>query len=206
MNIIGYNAAENVANSVLRWIKYNAKLDVFVSSLDYNVANSRKNYTLPAFVVGAGGISYLMHSSYRTAFYSGGWDAVVLEIGKMRSGNTYGQLLLNTTAQAANIEFVSNDAPDVSKVFAIVGSNSALPFTSYEVTAYNESGTAETTGTQSTLINYRNGQSYAPFIRDNAQGGRLRGMFAIVKLIWNQTSTPARIYSVFSEFRRYFRT
>jgi hypothetical protein len=205
LHIMGYNAAENPSNSIMNWIKYNAKIDAFVSAMDYNVPSGRKNYTLPAFVVGAGGISYLLHTGYQQSFYSGGWDAVLLQIGKMRQANSFGTILLNTTVQSAFLDYISNESPDVSKIFAIVGSNSALPFTSYQVTAFNEQQTSETTGVQSSEIRYRNGQAYAPFIRDNVQGGRLRGMYAVIRLTWNQANLPARIYSVFSEFRRYFR-
>ena len=205
LNIIGYRSNANVALSVMNWIKYNAKIDSFVSSMDYNVASSAKNYTLPSFVVGVGGVSYLLHTNFNAAYYSGGWNAVTLQIGKMREGATFGQLLLGSTAQAAYIDFVSNEAPDEPKTFAIVGSNSLLPFTSYNVTAFNEQQASETTGNQTTEIYYRNGQSYAPFIRDTTQGGRLRGMYAIIRLSWSQTNAAARIYSVFSQFRKSFR-
>ena len=205
VHIIGYRSNANVALSVMNWIRYNAKIDSFVSSMDYNVASSAKNYTLPSFVVGVGGVSYLLHTNFNAAYYSGGWNAVTLQIGKMREGATFGQLLLGSTAQAAYIDFVSNEAPDEPKTFAIVGSNSLLPFTSYNVTAFNEQQASETTGNQTTEIYYRNGQSYAPFIRDTTQGGRLRGMYAIIRLSWSQTNVAARIYSVFSQFRKSFR-
>lgn len=205
VHIIGYRSNANVALSVMNWIRYNAKIDSFVSSMDYNVASSAKNYTLPSFVVGVGGVSYLLHTNFNAAYYSGGWNAVTLQIGKMREGATFGQLLLGSTAQAAYIDFVSNEAPDEPKTFAIVGSNSLLPFTSYNVTAFNEQQASETTGNQTTEIYYRNGQSYAPFIRDTTQGGRLRGMYAIIRLSWSQTNAAARIYSVFSQFRKSFR-
>lgn len=205
VHLIGFIANSTAANSQMYWLRYNAKIDSFVSAMDYNVANNLKNYTLPSFVVGAGGTSFLIHSNYNSNYYDGGWDAITLQIGKMREGSTFGQLLLGSTAQAASIDFVSNEVPDEPKTFAIVGSNSALPFTSYEVTAFNEQQTSETTGTQSTEIHYRNGQAYAPFIRDNVSGGRLRGAYAIIRLSWSQTNLPARIYSVFSQFRKLFR-
>ena len=205
VHIIGYRSNANVALSVMNWIRYNAKIDSFVSAMDYNVASSAKNYTLPSFVVGVGGVSYLLHTNFNANYYSGGWSAVTLQIGKMREAATFGQLLLGSTAQPAYIDFVSNEAPDEPKTFAIVGSNSLLPFTSYNVTAFNEQQTSETTGNQTTEIYYRNGQAYAPFIRDTTQGGRLRGMYAIIRLSWSQTNVAARIYSVFSQFRKSFR-
>jgi hypothetical protein len=205
VHIIGYRSNANVALSVMNWIRYNAKIDSFVSAMDYNVASSAKNYTLPSFVVGVGGVSYLLHTNFNANYYEGGWSAVTLQIGKMREAATFGQLLLGSTAQAAYIDFVSNEAPDEPKTFAIVGSNSLLPFTSYNVTAFNEQQTSETTGNQTTEIYYRNGQAYAPFIRDTTQGGRLRGMYAIIRLSWSQTNVAARIYSVFSQFRKSFR-
>ena len=205
VHIIGYRSNANVALSVMNWIRYNAKIDSFVSAMDYNVASSAKNYTLPSFVVGVGGVSYLLHTNFNANYYEGGWSAVTLQIGKMREAATFGQLLLGSTAQPAYIDFVSNEAPDEPKTFAIVGSNSLLPFTSYNVTAFNEQQTSETTGNQTTEIYYRNGQAYAPFIRDTTQGGRLRGMYAIIRLSWSQTNVAARIYSVFSQFRKSFR-
>ncbi len=205
VSIIGYNSAANPVNSRLNWIKYNAKIECFTSGFDYDVSGGLKNYVLPVFAVGVGGTSYLIHSGYQASFYTGGWPAVLLQIGKMRTANTFGLLLLNTTAQQSYIDFVSNEQPDESKTFALIGSNSALPFTSYQVTAFNEQQSARTTGNVSGQVSYRNGQAYAPFIRDNVQQGRLRGMYAIVRMAWNQTNLPARIYSVFSEFRKVFR-
>jgi hypothetical protein len=201
IHIIGCLLQPSSSDDRFRWLVYNIDNDSFVSTLEWTqtLAN-RRNYR-PRFLMSFNGNQYLLHGNPTS---SGGFNLYRASASKWRGGSTYLNIIPNTTSVDANVEYVMNSGVDETKVFDITGANSARPFTKYQVTAYNEAYTTETTGEATTNINGRDGQTYAPQIRD-ASSGRLRGVLATVKLWFNNTSTPIGIYSVFNVIRKIFR-
>jgi hypothetical protein len=130
---------------------------------------------------------------------------VFASVASWRGGSTYGTLLLGGSNVNSEVEYVCNADVDTPKTFDIVGANSFIPFTTYSVTAFNDGGASETTGNQTTNINTRDGVTYAPFVRDSVAGGRLRGVYATIKLTFSNTSVATRIYSLFTQIRKSFR-
>lgn len=200
VHVIGFVPTPTIATN---WLVYNEKYGAWVTRLDYTSEN--KSATKPYFVTSVGGQTYLIQTQLQNNYWSGGLPAHLMRIGRWRGGNTFGTILFGSTPMPSELEYVFNEAPDEFKVIDIVGVNSVLPFTSFTVTGHNEGGASETTGVVTTEIQQRNGMTFAPLIRDNVTQGRVRGVFAIVKLIFNQTNAANKIYSAFTQFRKSFR-
>ena len=201
LHIIGYLPTGNVTN----WTVYNAKLDAFTSRLDYLPANGTKVSNRPFFIESLGGRTFLLQTRLVNNYWSSTFSSIFSSVAEWRGGATYGTLLLGGSNVNSEIEFVCNADVDTPKTFDIVGANSFVPFASYQVTAFNDGGASETTNTQTTNIQTRDGVTYAPFVRDSVAGGRLRGVYAITKLVFSNTSVATRIYSLFTQIRKSFR-
>jgi hypothetical protein len=201
LHIIGYVPSSNTTN----WLVYNGKLDAFSTRLDYVPTTSTKVANRPFFIESFGGRTLLLQTKFVADYWTSEFSAIFSAVSTWRGGSTYGTLLIGSNAVNSEIEYICNADVDVPKTFDIVGSNSFVPFSSYSVVAFNDGGASETTGTQSTNINTRDGVTYAPFVRDNVAGGRLRGVYATIKLVFSNTSVASRIYSVFTQIRKSFR-
>lgn len=201
LHIIGYIPTGNVTN----WTVYNAKLDAFTSRLDYLPAVGTKVNNRPFFIESFGGRTFLLQTRIVNNVWPSSFSSVYAAVAAWRGGSTYGTLLLGGSNVNSEIEYVCNADVDTPKTFDIIGANSFVPFVSYNVTAFNDGGASETTNTQTTNISTRDGVTYAPFVRDSVVGGRLRGVYATIKLVFSNTSVPTRIYSLFTQIRKSFR-
>lgn len=199
LHIIGRDSG-----NAFHWLLYNAKLNAFVTFLDYTPAFSTRRNTMPAFVTAVGGRT-IMVNSFFFPFFDGAYNAIQLRVNNWGQGSGFNALLRDTTAVQSSLEYVFSEFADSPKTIDIIGANGLLPFTSYSVTAFNDGGASETTGVITGNTNARNGQTYANFIRDNVSGGRLRGVFANVVMNFNQTDAAIKLYSVFTQFRQLFR-
>lgn len=198
LHVIGRNSAD-----AFTWVTYNAKYDAFISQLDYEQSFGTKRNTMPAFLTTVGGKTFLLNSEFLPAV--AGVDVIYLRVGEWRGGSTWNTLVQGGVPVVSSLSYIFNEFVDDFKTIDIVGANGVLPFTSYSVTAHNEAGVTETTGTITGNTQARNGQTYAPLIRDNVSGGRLRGVFARVVMNFSQTNAAIKLYSVFTQFRQSFR-
>jgi len=190
----------------VNWLTYNEKLQSFVTRLDYLPSFGTKTTNRPFYIVTIGGRVLLLHTQHVQNFFSGTINSILAKVASWKGGSTYGTLLIGGSNVNSEIEYICNAEVDVPKTFDIVGSNSFNPFTSYEVTAFNDGGVSETTGVQTGLIQVRDGVTHAPFVRSTAVGGgRLRGVYASIKMVFSNTTTATRIYSLFTQFRKSFR-
>lgn len=201
IHLIAAILEDQSTDDVFRWIVYNIDNDSFVTAYEWTQTSAYRYKYRPRFLMSINGSQYLLHGSPTTA---GGFGLFRIAGSKWREGTGYLNVIPGTTAVDANIEYVINAGVDETKVFDITGANSAKAFSKYKVTAYNESYTTETTGESTANINQRDGQTYAPQIRDSASG-RLRGVMATVKLWFNNTTAPIGIYSVFNVIRKILR-
>jgi hypothetical protein len=189
------------------WMTYNAKLDAFVSNLDWVVegnGHGGKYGNRPLYIFDLNGSTYMLQS------HSGnqGHNKLDLHINQWKGGNNYLSLLTgNHLKQAsAEIEYVFNKDVNEPKVLDIVGINSQSLFSQYNITAYNDTSTlaSDTTGNQTSNIVSRLGMATANIIR-NASEKRLVGSYHIIKLFFNNTSSAINLRSAVNQFRKVFR-
>lgn len=200
IHVIACILEDQSTDDVFNWLVYNIDNDAFVSNISWSQRSDvRKDYR-PRFLTSINGNQFLLHGNPLVDDFL----LYRISISKWRGGSSYLNVIPNTYSVDANVEYVMNAGVDETKVFDITGTNSSKPFSKYQVTAHNESYTTETTGESTANINSRDGQTYAPQIRD-ASSGRLRGVMATVKIWFSNAVSPVGIYSVFNVIRKIFR-
>jgi hypothetical protein len=188
------------------WMTYNAKLDAFVSNLDWDVQSGwgGKYGNRPLYIFDLNGSTYMLqsHSGNQTH------NELDLHINQWKGGNDYLDLLTGNHLRqvSAEIEYVFNKDVNEPKVLDIVGINSQSLFSQYNITAYNDTSTlaSDTTGNQTSNIVSRLGMATANIIR-NASEKRLVGSYHIIKLFFNNTSSAINLRSAVNQFRKVFR-
>jgi hypothetical protein len=189
------------------WMTYNAKLDAFVSNLDWTVqgqGHGGKYGNRPLYIFDLNGSTYMIQSHSGNQAH----DTVDLHINQWKGGNDYLSLLTGNHIRAVNaeIEYVFNKDINEPKVLDIVGINSQSLFSQYNVTAYNDTSTlaSDTTGNQTSNIVSRLGMATANIIR-NASEKRLVGSYHTIRLLFSNTTSAINLRSAVNQFRKVFR-
>jgi hypothetical protein len=188
------------------WMTYNAKLDAFVSNLDWDVQTGwgGKYGNRPLYIFDLNGSTYMLQSHSGNQSH----NELDLHINQWKGGNDYLDLLTGNHLRqvSAEIEYVFNKDVNEPKVLDIVGINSQSLFSEYNVTAYNDTSTlaSDTTGNQAGGVVSRLGMATANIIR-NASEKRLVGSYHIIKLFFNNTSSAINLRSAVNQFRKVFR-
>ena len=188
------------------WMTYNAKLDAFVSNLDWGVQNGwgGKYGNRPLYIFDLNGSTYMIQSHSGNEAH----DALDFHINQWKGGNDYLDLLTGNHIKVveAEIEYVFNKDINEPKVLDIVGINSQSLFSQYNVTAYNDTSTlaSDTTGNQVGGAVSRLGMATANIIRGTA-GKRLVGSYHTIKLFFNTTTSAINLRSAVNQFRKVFR-
>jgi hypothetical protein len=189
------------------WMTYNAKLDAFVSNLDWDVQGGGwggKYGNRPLYIFDLNGSTYMLQSHSGNQSH----NELDLHINQWKGGNDYLDLLTGNHLNkvSAEIEYVFNKDVNEPKVLDIVGINSQSLFSQYNITAYNDTSTlaSDTTGNQTSNIVSRLGMATANIIR-NASEKRLVGSYHIIKLFFNNTSSAINLRSAVNQFRKVFR-
>ena len=207
--IIGFlRGADNYENKDVNvWMTYNAKLDAFVSNLDWDLngnGHGGKYGNRPLYIFDLNGSTYMLQS------HSGkqNHDVLDLHINQWKGGNDYLNLLTGNHLNAvyAEIEYVFNKDVNEPKVLDIVGINSQSLFSQYNVTVYNDTSTlaSDTTGNQTSNIVSRLGMVTANIIRGTSDK-RLVGAYHVIKLFFNNTGSAINLRSAVNQFRKVFR-
>jgi hypothetical protein len=189
------------------WMTYNAKLDAFVSNLDWDVQGGGwggKYGNRPLYIFDLNGSTYMLQSHSGNQVH----DELDLHINQWKGGNDYLDLLTGNHLKqvSAEIEYVFNKDINEPKVLDIVGINSQSLFSEYNVTAYNDTSTlaSDTTGNQAGGVVSRLGMATANIIRGTA-GKRLVGSYHTIKLFFSNTTSAINLRSAVNQFRKVFR-
>jgi hypothetical protein len=189
------------------WMTYNAKLDAFVSNLDWTVqgqGHGGKYGNRPLYIFDLNGSTYMLQSHSGDSSH----NELDFHINQWKGGNNYLSLLTGNHLKetSAEIEYVFNKDVNEPKVLDIVGINSQSLFSQYNITAYNDTSTlaSDTTGNQTSNIVSRLGMATANIIRGTAEK-RLVGSYHIIKLFFNNTSSAINLRSAVNQFRKVFR-
>jgi len=207
--IIGFlRDADNYENKDVNvWMTYNAKLDAFVSNLDWDLngnGHGGKYGNRPLYIFDLNGSTYMLQSHSGSQAH----NMLDLHINQWKGGNDYLNLLTGNhlNAVSAEIEYVFNKDVNEPKVLDIVGINSQSLFSQYNVTVYNDTSTlaSDTTGNQTSNIVSRLGMVTANIIRGTSDK-RLVGAYHVIKLFFNNTGSAINLRSAVNQFRKVFR-
>ena len=189
------------------WMTYNAKLDAFVSNLDWDLngnGHGGKYGNRPLYIFDLNGSTYMLQSHSGSQAH----NMLDLHINQWKGGNDYLNLLTGNhlNAVSAEIEYVFNKDVNEPKVLDIVGINSQSLFSQYNVTVYNDTSTlaSDTTGNQTSNIVSRLGMVTANIIRGTSDK-RLVGAYHVIKLFFNNTGSAINLRSAVNQFRKVFR-
>jgi len=189
------------------WMTYNAKLDAFVSNLDWDLngnGHGGKYGNRPLYIFDLNGSTYMLQSHSGSQAH----NMLDLHINQWKGGNNYLSLLTGNHLKqvSAEIEYVFNKDVNEPKVLDIVGINSQSLFSQYNVTVYNDTSTlaSDTTGNQTSNIVSRLGMVTANIIRGTSDK-RLVGAYHVIKLFFNNTGSAINLRSAVNQFRKVFR-